>query len=274
VIVPLEFDRLVREALLEDAPYGDPFGAAFRQPGRAVFLARRDGVFCGGPVGVETFRQISPEVSARFVDEGSPVKDGDTVGEASGPLWALLRGERVALNFIQRMCGIATLAAQYVSVAAPYGTRILDTRKTTPLLRVLEKYAVRTGGGVNHRNSLSDGVLIKENGIRAAGGIAPAIAAARAAVHHLCRVEVEVETLAEAEAAEAAGADGLLLDNMPPETVREAVARFGGKLFLEASGGITLENLEAYARTRIPNIAIGALTHSAPAFDISFEVVA
>ncbi len=274
MIARLDYDRLVRGALAEDAPYGDPFGASFTAPGRALFLSRNEGTFCGGPVGAEAFRQLSPEVEVRFVDEGSRVSRDDTVGEVSGPMWALLRGERVALNFIQRLSGIATLTARYVEIAAPHGTRILDTRKTTPLLRALEKYAVRTGGGVNHRNSLSDGVLVKENGIRAAGGIEAAVAAARKAIHHLCRVEVEVETLAEAGQAVAAGADGLLLDNMPPELVLEAVVRYGDRLFLEASGGITLDNLEAYVRTGIPNIAIGALTHSAPAFDISFEIVA
>jgi nicotinate-nucleotide pyrophosphorylase (carboxylating) len=274
VIVPVEYEGLVRAALAEDAPYGDPFGAMFQAPGRALLLSRDVGVFCGGPVGVEVFRQLSPEVSVKFLAEGATIGPDDVVGEIVGPLWALLRGERVALNFVQRLSGIATLTARYVRIAAPHGVRILDTRKTTPLLRALEKYAVRTGGGVNHRNSLSDGVLIKENGIRAAGGIAAAVAAARKAVHHLCRVEVEVETLAEADEAVAAGADGLLLDNMSPENVRDAVARHGAHLFIEASGGITLDTLESYARTGIANIAIGALTHSAPAFDISFEVVA
>lgn len=272
MIARIEFEGLVRAALAEDAPYGDPFGASFRRAGRALFLSRAEGTFCGGPVAAEAFRQLTPDVSVRFVEEGSAVRRDDVVGEAAGPLWALLRGERVALNFLQRLCGIATLTARYVAEAAPHGTRILDTRKTTPLLRSLEKYAVRTGGGVNHRNSLSDGVLIKENGIRAAGGIGPAVEAARRAVHHLCRVEVEVETLEEAEAAVAAGADGLLLDNMTPASVREAVARYGGRLFLEASGGINLSNLAEYASTGIPNVAIGALTHSVPAFDISFEV--
>ncbi len=273
MIARLDYDRLVRDALAEDAPYGDPFGASFTAQGRAIFLSRGEGVFCGGAVGAEAFRQLSPDLAVRFVEEGSRIGRDEQVGEVSGPMWALLRGERVALNFIQRMTGISTLTARYVEIVRPFGTRILDTRKTTPLLRALEKYAVRTGGGVNHRNSLSDGVLVKENGIRAAGGIVPAIAAARQAVHHLCRVEVEVETLTEAAEAAAAGADGLLLDNMSPERVREAVVRYGGQIFLEASGGITLDNLEAYARTGIPNIAVGALTHSAPAFDISFEVV-
>jgi len=149
---------------------------------------------------------------------------------------------------------------------------LLDTRKTTPLLRALEKYAVRVGGGTNHRFSLSDGILIKENGIRAAGGIPEALAAARRAAHHLLRVEVEVETLQEAEIAVRAGADAILLDNMTPAMVREAVSRFGGAAFLEASGGIHLGNIEEYARTGVAGIAVGAITHSAPALDISFEL--
>ncbi|HZW37439.1 MAG: carboxylating nicotinate-nucleotide diphosphorylase, partial [Deltaproteobacteria bacterium] len=194
------------------------------------------------------------------------------VGEASGPAGSLLRGERVALNFLQRLSGIASVTARYVEKAAPHGARILDTRKTTPLHRALEKYAVRVGGGANHRFSLSDGILIKENGIRAAGGIPDAVAAARASVPHLVRVEVEVESLEDAGRAVAAGAEAVLLDNMPPETVREAVARFGDRVFLEASGGIHLGNVEEYARTGVAAISIGALTHSAPALDISFEM--
>jgi len=178
----------------------------------------------------------------------------------------------VALNFLQRLSGVATATSLYVSQISGYGTKLLDTRKTTPLLRVLEKYAVRVGGGANHRFSLSDGILIKENGIRAAGGIAPAIRAARARAHHLLRIEVEAETLADVEAAVAAGADAVLLDNMPPSMVREAVARFGGKVLLEASGGIHLGNVEEYARTGVAAVAVGAITHSAPALDISFEL--
>ena len=178
----------------------------------------------------------------------------------------------MALNFLQRLFGIATATARYVSIVAPYGTRVLDTRKTVPLHRVLEKYAVRVGGGANHRFSLSDGILIKENGIRAAGGIPEAVAIARGAAHHLSRVEVEVENLEEAEAAVRAGADALLLDNMSPDAVREAVLRFGKGIFLEASGGIHLGNVEDYARTGVAAVSIGALTHSSPALDLSFEV--
>jgi nicotinate-nucleotide pyrophosphorylase (carboxylating) len=273
VIRRLEFEDLVRAALEEDAPFGDPFGEAVMGKGRGVFLPGAKGFFCGGPVAAEVFRQLDPDVSVSFVEEGSVIRAGERAGEAGGALSSLLRGERVALNFLQRLSGIATFTARFVEKVAPYGTRILDTRKTTPLHRVLEKYAVRVGGGANHRFSLSDGILIKENGIRAAGGIAEAVAIARREAHHLSRVEVEVESLEEAETAVRAGADALLLDNMPPETVREAVRRFGETVFLEASGGIHLGNVEDYARTGVAAVSIGALTHSAPALDISFEII-
>ncbi len=269
----LDFEELVRAALHEDAPFGDPFGEAVTGTGGGIFLSGAPGVFCGGAVAAEVFRRIDPDVSVSFVEEGRGVLAGERVGEASGALAALLRGERVALNFLQRLSGIATATARYVEKVAPYGTRVLDTRKTTPLYRALEKYAVRVGGGANHRFSLSDGVLIKENGIRAAGRIPEAVAIARRETHHLSRVEVEVESLEEAEAAVRAGADALLLDNMLPETVREAVIRFGETVFLEASGGINLGNVEEYARTGVAAVSIGALTHSAPALDISFEVL-
>jgi len=272
VISRLEYEEIVRAALREDAPFGDPFGSSFSGPARGTFLAGGRGVFCGGMVAAEVFRQVDPQVSVTFVPEGSRVSRGETVGEAGGAAASLLRGERVALNFLQRLCGVASTTAEYVERVAPFGTRILDTRKTTPLLRVLEKYAVRTGGGDSHRFSLSDGVLIKENAIRAAGGIPVAVAAARKMAHHLARVEVEVESLEEAEEAVAAGADALLLDNMSPETVREAVQRFGNKVLLEASGGIHLGNVAEYAKTGVPAISIGALTHSSPALDISFEI--
>lgn len=272
MIRPADFSDLVREALREDAPFGDPFGSRLAGGRRGVFVARAAGVFCGGPVASEVFRQVDPGCAAAFVEEGARVAAAERVGEAEGPAWALLRAERVALNFLQRLSGIATYTARFVEAAAPYGTRILDTRKTTPLLRVLEKYAVRVGGGANHRLSLSDGVLVKENAVRAAGGIARAVALARQAAPFFSRVEVEVETLEEAEAAVAAGAEALLLDNMTPEQVAEAVRRFGGRILLEASGGIGLDNIAAYARTGVAAVSVGALTHSAPALDLSFEI--
>ena len=268
----LEFEELVRAALREDAPFGDPFGASFPAPARGAFLAGAPGVFCGGPVAVEIFRQIDPSVAVTFAEEGRRLSAGERAGEAGGPASSLLRGERVALNFLQRLSGIASATARYVEKVAPYGTRILDTRKTTPLHRALEKYAVRVGGGVNHRSSLSDGILIKENGIRAAGGIPEALAAARRSVAHLVRIEIEVESLEDAETAAAEGAEAILLDNMSPSTIGEAVRRFGARVFLEASGGIHLGNVEEYARTGVAAISIGALTHSAPALDLSFEL--
>jgi len=274
VIAAEGYADVVRAALREDAPLGDPFGDAFSAHGSGLFLARREGVFCGGAVAVETFRQVDPSIAVTFVPDGRRVSAGDRLGEASGPTGAMLRAERVALNFLQRLSGVATMTALFVEKVAGCGTRVLDTRKTTPLLRSLEKYAVRVGGGSNHRFSLSDGVLIKENGIRAAGGIAAAVAVARRSVHHLLRVEVEAETLAEVEAAVRAGADAVLLDNMAPAMVREAVVRFGGEVFLEASGGIHLGNVADYARTGVPAVAVGAITHSAPALDISFELSA
>ncbi|MEW6720697.1 MAG: carboxylating nicotinate-nucleotide diphosphorylase [Thermodesulfobacteriota bacterium] len=274
-MIPRErYDRIVRDALLEDAPFGDPFGEAISGDGSGIFFCRGAGVFCGGLVAQEVFRQVDPSVVVSFVPEGRRVAAGDRVGEASGPVASLLRAERTALNFLQRLSGVATTTSLFVRRTAAHGTRILDTRKTTPLLRNLEKYAVRVGGGTNHRFSLSDGILIKENGIRAAGGIGAAVDAARRAAHHLVRIEVEAETLEEVEAAVAAGADAVLLDNMKAPTVREAVARFGGKVFLEASGGIHLGNVEEYAATGVAAIAVGAITHSAPALDISFELSA
>lgn len=268
----LEYEEVVRAALREDAPFGDPFGASLPLPARGAFLSGAAGVFCGGPVAAEVFRQINPSVAATFAEEGRRISAGERVGEAGGAAGSLLRGERVALNFLQRLSGIATLTARYVERVAPHGTRILDTRKTTPLHRALEKYAVRIGGGANHRFSLSDGILIKENGIRAAGGISAAVAAARRSVPHLVRVEVEVENLEDAELAAGEGVDAILLDNLSPAMVGEAVRRFGATVFLEASGGIRLDNVEEYARTGVAAISIGALTHSAPALDLSFEL--
>lgn len=268
----LEISGLVRAALQEDAPFGDPFGSCFPAPGRGAFFAGADGVFCGGAVAAEVFRQVDPSVAVSFAGDGTRAARGGRVGEAAGPVSSLLRAERTALNFLQRLSGVATATAQYVELVAPYGTRILDTRKTTPLWRGIEKYAVRVGGGANHRFTLSDGILIKENGIRAAGGIAEAVAAARRVAHHLARVEVEVETLSQAQEAVDAGADAVLLDNMAPGQVLEAVRRLGGKVVLEASGGIHLGNVAEYARTGVHAISVGALTHSAPSLDIGFEL--
>lgn len=272
MISRIEYEKLVGAALREDAPFGDPLGSSFSRKARGIFVAGARGVFCGGMVATEVFRQIDPQVEATFLREGSRVSRGVKIGEAEGKAASLLRGERVALNFLQRLSGVATTTAAYVERVTPYGTRIMDTRKTTPLLRTLEKYAVRVGGGHNHRFSLSDGVLVKENAIRVAGGIAMAVTAARRTCHHLARVEVEVESIEQAEEALGAGADALLLDNMTPEAVSEVVLRYREKVLLEASGGIHLGNVGEYARTGVSAVSIGALTHSSPALDISFEI--
>lgn len=263
---------LVRAALAEDAPSGDPFGEGLSSRATGRFIAGSDGVFCGGEVATEAFRQVDRSCVVSFVSDGTRVRRGDSVGTVSGPAFALLLAERVALNFLQKMGGVATVTARFVDAVAPFGTKILDTRKTTPLLRALEKYAVRVGGGTNHRSGLSDGILIKENGIRVAGGVTVAIAHAKSRAHHLLRVEVEAETLEQVAEAVVAGADAVLLDNMSPSMVAEALSRFGADLFLEASGGITLANVVEFAKTGVHAVSIGALTHSAPALDLSFEI--
>jgi nicotinate-nucleotide pyrophosphorylase (carboxylating) len=204
--------------------------------------------------------------------------DGDRVGEGSvlavldGSLTAILTAERTALNILARMCGIATITAAFVDAVAGTPARIVDTRKTTPGLRAFEKYAVRAGGGSNHRFGLDDGVLIKDNHIVAAGGVGEAVTRARRAVPHGLRVEVEVANSAELDEALAAGADAILLDNMSPGEVAASVTRAGGKALLEASGGITLANVRLYAETGVDLISIGALTHSAPAADVALEL--
>ncbi len=187
----------------------------------------------------------------------------------SGPAWVLLSGERVALNFVQQLSGVATLTRRFVDAVAGTGVRIADTRKTVPGLRVLQRYAVRVGGGSNHRSGLDDGILIKDNHIAAAGGLTAAVCGARRGAPHGLKIEVECETLEQVDGALAASADVLLLDNMTTEQMRAAVQRIGGRALVEASGGIGLENVRRVAETGVDLISIGALTHSAPAVDIS-----
>ncbi len=191
----------------------------------------------------------------------------------SGPLRPLLVAERPALNFLQRLCGVATWTAKHVALVAGTGCRVADTRKTLPGYRALDKAAVRHGGGVNHRHHLGDGVLIKDNHVAAAGSVTAAIAAARARVHHLLKVECEVDTFEQLDEALAAGADCILVDNMTPDQVARAVTRVAGRAFLEASGGINLDTLAEYAATGVDQVALGALTHSAPAADVALDLV-
>jgi nicotinate-nucleotide pyrophosphorylase (carboxylating) len=266
-------DPVVRLALAEDVGSGDVttdsvVPAAARC--RASLVLEEPGVVCGVDAVRAVFEALDPAVSLEtLLADGARVTDVPTaVAAIEGPARAVLTGERTALNLFGRLCGIATLTARYVDLVAGTGAEILDTRKTTPGLRALEKYAVRCGGGTNHRFGLHDAVLLKENHLRIAGGIAPAVAAARDGRP----VEVEAETLAEAGEAVEAGADRILLDNMTPEQVRRAVELVGGRAQLEASGGISLATVRAYAETGVDFVSVGALTHSARSLGVSLEV--
>jgi len=274
--------RLVREvvarALEEDLGPGDVTTRAVVMEGRecqAELVAKAEGVVAGLPVAVEAFRQVDPAVQITLaVRDGHAVMYGQTLASVRGSARGVLGAERVALNFLQRLSGVATYTARMVKAVQGTGASILDTRKTTPGLRALEKYAVRVGGGRNHRCGLFDGVLIKDNHLALAGGVGAAVDLAKAHAPHGLRVEVEVSSLEAMEEAIAAGADVVLLDNMTPELQAAAVQANAGRVLLEASGGITLENVRAVASTGVNLISMGALTHSAPALDISLEVLA
>ena len=242
--------------------------------GEAVILAKEGGVLAGLWVAERVFALADPRTAfAPLVAEGARVAEGTEVARVRGPLRGILAGERLALNLLQRLSGIATLTRAYVEALAGTKAQILDTRKTTPGLRALEKYAVRVGGGRNHRYGLFDWILIKENHVRAAGGVGEAVRRAKARAPHYLKVEVEVRDLAELEEALEAGADLILLDNFPLEALREAVRRVGGRVPLEASGNMTLERAKAAAEAGVDYVSVGALTHSAKALDLSLLVV-
>jgi nicotinate-nucleotide pyrophosphorylase (carboxylating) len=265
---------IVRRALDEDVRDGDvttDATVAATVQARGVFLVKADCVLAGLDVAFETFRLIEPSVrvEARKCD-GDPCTAGEKIATVSGSARALLVGERTALNFLQRLSGIATRARRFVD-AADGRITILDTRKTTPTLRVLEKYAVRAGGATNHRVGLYDAILIKDNHIRLAGGVGAAVERARAHRPGM-PVEIEAETLAQVDDALAARAETILVDNMSSGQIREAVARARGRAKIEISGGVTLDKIPELAATGADFVSVGALTHSAPAIDISFEI--
>jgi len=273
-LTPEVYGPLVRAALAEDVGSGDITTEATvpaSATARGILLAKSALVVAGLDVAEAVFRSVDDAVTmTRRVEEGTRCEPGTVLAEVAGPARALLTGERVALNFLQRMSGIATLARRFVSATDGHLT-ILDTRKTTPMLRAIEKYAVRVGGAQNHRFGLYDAFLIKDNHVRLAGGIGPAIARARALKPGLA-VEVEAQSLAEVDDALAAGVDTLLVDNLTPDDVREAVRRTRGRARIEISGGVTLDRIETLAATGADCVSVGALTHSAPAADISFEI--
>lgn len=271
----------LRAALEEDRGDGDittRWTVPARSRGRGRLIAKAEGVLCGAPIADRIWKYASPSVRVTWkAADGSLTRPGQVLAELNGPYPALLAGERVALNFLQQLSGVATLTHQFVEAAGgKEGPDICDTRKTTPLWRELERYAVRVGGGVNHRFGLFDMVLIKENHARASGGVGRAVRNAlegRKKDRRRVRVATEAVNAAEAEEAFEAGAELILLDNMTPAQVRRVVEAFRGrKVPLEVSGGINLKNIAAYARTGVDRISIGGLTHSAPALDLSLQL--
>lgn len=277
-ISAFEVERILKSALAEDVGSGDVTSLSTVPPGRTIsgrYIAKEDGVLCGLEVVARAFALLDASIAfTALAADGDRVRKGDVIAAVSGDARAILAGERVGLNLLQHMSGVATQTARAVAAVAGTGAKIVDTRKTTPGLRVLDKYAVRMGGGGNHRFNLADGVLIKDNHIVAAGGIAAAVAAARARAPHSLKIEVEVETLEQLREALEAGADIIMLDNMPTETMREAVRLVAGRALTEASGNMgdkTDAELRAVAETGVDLISIGALTHSVKALDISLK---
>jgi nicotinate-nucleotide pyrophosphorylase (carboxylating) len=271
---PDAYRAIVRRALEEDIGAGDVTTGATVPPdqrARGIFLVKAPAVLAGIEVALETFRQLEPLIRAEFSKhDGDRCEAGVEIGDVIGLARTLLVAERTALNFLQRLSGIATRAREFVDAAGGRIT-VLDTRKTTPLLRGLEKYAVAAGGATNHRAGLYDAILIKDNHIRLAGGVTAAVEAARRSRPEL-PLEVEAQTLADVDEALAARADTILLDNMATAAIREAVARTRGRAKIEISGGVTLERIPELAATGADFVSVGALTHSAPAVDISFEI--
>ena len=269
-------DRIIENALLEDIHTGDITTLAVVPDSRVVsarLIAKEPMVLAGISVAARVFQLLDQRIE--FICEhsdGTRLEKGDIIARLRGDAAQLLQGERVALNLLQRMCGIATLTDRYVQAVAGTGARIVDTRKTTPGLRQLEKYSVRIGGGINHRTGLYDGILIKENHIVAAGGIAEAIRRARAYIPHTLKIEIETETIDEVKQALEAGADIIMLDNMDNETMQQAVSMIGGRALVEASGGVNLDTVRGIAGTGVNIISVGALTHSARAMDISMLI--
>lgn len=271
-----ELGRKIEEWLHEDVGFGDVTTMSTipeTEQGIGILYAKEAGVVAGLPIAQQVFETVDPElVFSAKVEEGARVEVGDQIAEVSGSVRSILSGERLALNLMQRLSAIATKTSEYTAAVAGTKARVVDTRKTTPGLRFLEKYAVRVGGGYNHRFALYDAVMIKDNHIKGAGGIAQAVAAARAAIPHTMTIEVEAESLEQVREALEAGADIIMLDNMSNEQMVEAVQLIDGRALVEASGGVNLETIGAIAKTGVDIISVGTLTHSVKAFDISLDL--
>lgn len=269
-------DDLIQMALREDIGPGDITTDNLVAPeaqGSGTIVAKQDLVVAGLDVAERVFRHLDPRLSfSARCNDGDAIAAGNLVATLEGTLIALLKGERTALNFLQRLSGIATQARAYMADVAGTSVKLVDTRKTTPGWRVLEKYAVRVGGAFNHRMGLYDGVLIKDNHIAVSGGIANAVERVRQAISHLVKIEVEAASIEEVEEALKAGADIIMLDNMDLEGIRRAVRLIDKRALVEVSGGITRKRLKALAKTGVDLISIGALTHSAVAVDLSMKI--
>ena len=268
---------LIEAALDEDLGRGDVTTQLTVPPAlraTATIVAKQEGVLAGGPLVERVFAALGARATTitLHVSDGSPFSAGMRLVSADGAAADLLAGERVALNFLQQLSGVATLTRRYVDAVRGTTARVIDTRKTTPGLRVLEKYAVRMGGGGNHRLGLDDGILIKDNHITAAGGVAAAVSAARRGAPHTMMVQIECAALGQIDEALAAGADAILLDNLSIDQLAAAVRRIAGRAVVEASGGVTLATVRAIAETGVDLISVGALTHSAPAVDLSMTI--
>lgn len=274
---PLLVEDAVRAALLEDLGRAGDITTNATIPAmkqaRAVIAARQPGIVAGLDLAKAAFRLLDPALGfdTRIAD-GTSITPGEILATIEGPARALLSAERVALNFLGRLSGIATLTSRYVAAVAHTKARIVCTRKTTPGLRTFEKYAVLCGGGFNHRFGLDDAILIKDNHIAVAGGIIPALRTVKATIGHLVKIEIEVDTLDQLDEVLTEGADVVLLDNMTPARLREAVARIKGRLLTEASGGVTLETVAAIAESGVDMISVGALTHSAKVLDVGLDI--
>lgn len=268
------YDDIFKNAIKEDAPYGDITTMAITNESKrctADLIVKEDGIIAGLGVFKRVFEILGTIEIAFYVKDGESVKKGQVIAKVCGKSDVVLTGERVALNFLQRISGIATTTNQYVNEIKETNAKLLDTRKTTPNLRVFEKYAVKVGGGVNHRLGLSDGVLIKDNHIAAAGGISEAVNLVRNAVPFVRKIEVEVEDFTQLQEALDAGADIIMLDNMDIETMAKAVKIVNKKALTEASGNISLTNIRKVAMTGVDYISSGALTHSSNILDLSLK---
>jgi nicotinate-nucleotide pyrophosphorylase (carboxylating) len=270
-----EIDKIIDAAIKEDMPEGDITSESLvpsESVSKAVLLAKENGILAGIDVAARVFWTIDPHIEfVKDIEDGSAIRSGDTLARMEGRSISLLKAERTALNFLQRMSGIATLTQRFVKSIEGFQTKILDTRKTTPSLRSLEKYAVKMGGGANHRLNLSAMVLIKDNHLKIVGNISDAVQRARRKVGPDVKIEVEATTLDEAKEAVLSGADMIMLDNMSPGRMKEVVDWVNGRVPLEASGNITLSTLKEIASTGVNFISVGGLTHSYQSLDISME---